>query len=96
MNRRPVFRKKRSGEIARRRLKLLLVSDKANCSPELVEMIKDDMIHVISKYMEIDSRFLEVGITKMDSASQAGSIPALYANIPLAGLTSRKIPFTWV
>lgn len=86
----PLFRKRRSGEIARRRLKLLLVSDKANCSPELVEMIKDDMIHVISKYMEIDGRRMEVGITKVDSPTQAGSIPALYANIPLINLTSKK------
>jgi len=30
----PVFRKKNSGEIARNRLKLLLVADKADCSPE--------------------------------------------------------------
>lgn len=90
-----MFRRRRSGEIARRRLKLLLVSDKANCSPELVEMIKDDMIHVISKYMEIDSRCMEVGITRVDSA-QAGSIPALYANIPLINLTVRKAPYTFV
>ena len=90
MNRAPLFRKRRSGEIARRRLKLLLVSDKANCSQELVEMIKDDMIHVISKYMEIDSRCMEVGITKVDSASQAESIPALYANIPLINVTTSK------
>ena len=90
MNRAPLFRKRRSGEIARRRLKLLLVSDKANCSQELVEMIKDDMIHVISKYMEIDSRCMEVGITKVVSASQAESIPALYANIPLINVTTSK------
>ena len=32
----PVFRKKNSGEIARNRLKLLLVADKADCSPEAV------------------------------------------------------------
>ena len=42
----PVFRKKNSGEIARNRLKLLLVADKADCSPEVMQMIKDDMIHV--------------------------------------------------
>lgn len=96
MNRGPIIRKKRSGEIARRRLKLLLVSDKANCSPELVEMIKDDMIHVISKYMEIDGRCMEVGITKVTSATETGSIPALYANIPLINLTAKKVPFTCV
>ena len=30
------FRKKGSGEVAKDRLKLLLVSDRANCSPEMM------------------------------------------------------------
>ncbi|MBE7722766.1 MAG: cell division topological specificity factor MinE, partial [Lacrimispora celerecrescens] len=51
----PVFRKKNSGEIARNRLKLLLVADKADCSPEIMQMIKDDMVRVVSRYMDIDS-----------------------------------------
>ena len=41
-----------SGEIARKRLKLLLVADKTNCSPEFLEMIRDDIFEVVSKYME--------------------------------------------
>lgn len=86
-----MFRRNKSGEIARRRLKLLLVSDKANCSPEIMEMIKDDMIHVISKYMEIDDRYMEVGITKLSSDREAGTVPALYANIPLLNLTYKGI-----
>ena len=43
------FRKKNSGNIAKDRLKLVLVSDRANCSPEVMELIKNDIIHVISK-----------------------------------------------
>ena len=45
-----LFKKKTSGDIARDRLKLLLVSDRANCSPDVMEMIKNDIIQVISKY----------------------------------------------
>ena len=45
------FRKKSSGSIAKDRLKLVLVSDRANCSPELMEQIKNDIINVISKYV---------------------------------------------
>lgn len=48
------FKKKSSGEVAKDRLKLLLVSDRSNCSPETMELIKNDIIQVISKYMEID------------------------------------------
>ncbi len=50
------FRKKSSGDVAKDRLKLLLISDRANCSPEVMELIKNDIIKVISKYMEIDWR----------------------------------------
>ena len=46
-----LFKKKGSGDVAKDRLKLLLVSDRANCSPEVMEMIKNDIIKVISKYM---------------------------------------------
>ena len=51
-----LFKKKGSGDVAKDRLKLLLVSDRANCSPEVMEMIKNDIIKVISKYMVIDGR----------------------------------------
>ena len=49
------FRKKNSGEVAKDRLKLLLISDRANCSPEVMEAIKNDIIKFITKYMDIDS-----------------------------------------
>ena len=42
-----LFKKKGSGDVAKDRLKLLLVSDRANCSPEVMEMIKNDIIKVI-------------------------------------------------
>ncbi len=42
------FKKKNSGEVAVDRLKLVLVSDRANCSPEVMEKIKNDIIKVIS------------------------------------------------
>ena len=41
-----LFKKKSSGDVAKDRLKLLLVSDRANCSPEMMEMIKRDIIQV--------------------------------------------------
>ena len=58
-----LFKKKGSSDVAKDRLKLLLVSDRANCSPEVMEMIKNDIIKVISKYMEIDTDGLDIQIT---------------------------------
>ena len=59
------FKKKSSGEVAKDRLKLLLVSDRSNCSPETMELIKNDIIQVISKYMEIDPEGLDIQIILM-------------------------------
>ncbi len=78
-----LFKKKNSGDIAKDRLKLVLVSDRANCSPEMMEMIKNDIIQVISKYMEIDAEGLDIQITQTESEGNNGNVPALYANIPI-------------
>ena len=78
-----LFKKKSSGDIAKDRLKLLLVSDRANCSPDVMEMIKNDIIQVISKYMEIDAEGLDIQITQTESEGNNGNVPALYANIPI-------------
>ena len=80
------FKKKNSGDVAKDRLKLLLISDRANCSPEIMEMIKNDIIKVISKYMEIDAEGLDIQITQTESDSKNGNVPALFANIPIKDL----------
>ena len=81
-----LFRKKSSGDIAKDRLKLLLVSDRANCSPEVMEMIKNDIAKVISKYMKIDTKSMEIQITKTGSKGRSLKNPTLYANIPILDL----------
>ena len=80
------FRKKSSGDVAKDRLKLLLISDRANCSPEVMELIKNDIIKVISKYMEIDCENLDIQITQTEPDGQNGHVPALCANIPIKDL----------
>ena len=86
------FRKKSSGNIAKDRLKLVLVSDRANCSPEIMEQIKNDIIRVISKYVEIDLDGLDINITQTQSDTNNGTVPALVANIPIRGdMKGKKI-----
>ena len=81
-----LFKKKNSGDVAKDRLKLLLVSDRANCSPDVMELIKNDIINVISKYMIIDTDGLDIQITQTESDSNNGMVPALSANIPIKDL----------
>jgi len=83
MNLLELFLKKNSGEIARNRLKLLLVSERAGCSPE---MIKNDLIRVVSRYMEVDTQGLEIKVTQVDIKEQGGKAPALFASIPIRDL----------
>ena len=85
-----LFKKRSSGDIAKDRLKLLLVSDRANCSPETMELIKKDVIKVIAKYMEIDCDGLDIQITQTESDGDNGSVPALIANIPIKELRHGK------
>ena len=91
MTRRSRMLGRRSGEIARKRLKLLLVADKTNCSPEFLELIKDDIFQVVSKYMEIDSGDIEVGLTKAFFYGISDCVPAFYTNIPIRCLSCKGI-----
>lgn len=77
------FKKKSSSNVAKDRLKLVLVSDRANCSPDIMEQIKNDIIHVISKYIEIDLEGLDIKIEQTESEGANGTVPALFANIPI-------------
>ena len=91
MNLSDFFRKKASGNVAKDRLKLVLVSDRANCSPEIMEQMKNDIIQVISKYVEIDVDGLDIKITQTESEGNNGTVPALYANIPIREVKTKKL-----
>jgi cell division topological specificity factor len=70
-----------SKDVAKDRLKLILIHDRANVSPQFLEMIKGDIIKVISNYAEIDQNGLEIKLTR--SGDQGKDVPALVANIPI-------------
>ncbi len=70
-----------SSQVAKQRLQLVLVHDRANISPGLLEKIKDDIINVISRHIEIDRSNVRVSFT------QQGSQSRLVADIPLGGNT---------
>lgn len=78
-----LWNKKCSKDYAKDRLKLLLVSDRAGCSSEILELIKNDIIMAISKYIEIDEEALDIQITKTESDSHKGLVPVMVANIPI-------------
>jgi cell division topological specificity factor len=80
-----IFKKKTvsSSNIAKGRLQLALASDRAGCSPEIMEKIKNDIINVISKYIEIDVAGLDIKIQQTEGENGEGLVPVLFANIPV-------------
>lgn len=66
-----------SKNLAKERLRLVLVHDRASVSPHLLENLKEDLIRVISDYMEIDEKALDVQLNNEDDSV------ALVANIPI-------------
>lgn len=69
--------RKTSKDIAKDRLKVVLIHDRANISPEIMQSIKNDIIEVISHYVDIDKSEMEISLEN-DSDSVA-----LLANIPI-------------
>ena len=68
---------KGSKNIAKERLRFVLVHDRVNVSPQYMEAIRDDMIKVISNYMDINETEMEINLTRSNTQV------ALVANIPV-------------
>lgn len=77
-------RQESSKNVAKERLRLVLVHDRANCSPELLDLIKEDLITALSKHIEIDQEGFDIQITKTDASNKG--LPALVANIPIRNM----------
>lgn len=75
-----------SREVARERLRLMLVHDRADVDPALLDALKDDLIRVISRYLEIDREGVEVAFHRDEGAV------ALVANMPVRSVRRHRPP----
>lgn len=83
----------KSKETAKERLHLVLMQDRANVSADFLDMMKQEIIEVIKKYIDIDEKAIDVKLTnKMNEDGTVGA-PALYANIPIVTIKNdaRKV-----
>ncbi|MFU0800924.1 MAG: cell division topological specificity factor MinE [Xylanivirga thermophila] len=71
-----------SKDIAKERLKLVLVHDRANVSPKYLDMIKDDVIKAVSSYMEIEEDAIDIHLTRVCNKDDTYT-STLIANIPI-------------
>ena len=66
--------KGRSAGYARERMKVLLVSERIDCSPQMIKMMKSDLIHSLKKYIMIDEEKVTLSISQ-DSVILHAEIP---------------------
>jgi cell division topological specificity factor len=77
-------RQSSSASKAKERLQLVLINDRTDLTPSAVEQLKDDLLDVLSKYIEIDTSSVTIDLT------QEGRQQRLIADIPIVGPPKRK------
>jgi cell division topological specificity factor len=74
-------------EVAKDRLQLILIHDRSDVSPEFLEVIKGEILKVLSNYADFDNKDIEVKLTRTEEGE--GSSPALVASIPIKNIKKR-------
>ena len=75
-----------SKNTAKERLHLVLMQDRANVSADFLELMKQEIIEVIKKYIEVDEGAIDVRLTNKPNDDGTTGAPALYANIPIMNI----------
>lgn len=83
------LKKENSKNKAKERLKLVLVHDRSDLSPKLLDMMKSDIIRVISEYVDIDENEMDIKVTRMKKNDESSPSSALVANIPILKLRNK-------
>jgi cell division topological specificity factor len=76
--------KKRSAQSAKERLQLVLIHDRTDMTQVELEALKDDIMAVISRHVDIDP-----GAVRID-VEREGREQRLVADIPLRSVTRRR------
>jgi cell division topological specificity factor len=72
-----------SSQTAKKRLKFAIVYDNLEVSDEVLDALKHDIIEVISRYFEIDTRGISLDIDRSDESS------SLVLNTPILSAIRR-------
>jgi cell division topological specificity factor len=76
--------KTKSADQAKDRLKLVLINDRTDLSSEELEVLKNELLEVISRHIEIDPASVNI------TMAQEGREQRLLADIPLKPMTTRR------
>ena len=75
-----------SKDTAKERLHLVLMQDRANVSADFLELMKQEIIEVIKKYIEVEESAIDVRLTNEIGEDGTKGAPSLYANIPILNI----------
>jgi len=81
-----LFRGEASGQTAKERLRLVLLSDHLALAPDVVDALRADLLSVISRYVEVDEAHVDVTFEQREHEV------AMLANIPILSLKERPTP----
>lgn len=76
----------KSKDAAKERLHLVLMQDRANVSADFLDLMKQEIIEVIKKYIDVDENAIDVRLTNKANGDGLAGAPALYANIPIVSI----------
>ncbi len=76
----------KSKDAAKERLHLVLMQDRANVSADFLDLMKQEIIEVIKKYIDVDENAIDVRLTNKTNGDGLAGAPALYANIPIVSI----------
>ena len=82
---------KESSDTAKERLHLVLMQDRANVSADFLELMKQEIIEVIKKYIDVDEKAIDVRLTNKTNEDGTVGAPALYANIPITTIKNENV-----
>ncbi|MBB16973.1 cell division topological specificity factor MinE [Candidatus Poribacteria bacterium] len=74
----------KSKDIAKSRLKLILVQDRLSISEEVMQSLQSEVTKLLSKYFTLNTDEVEMDLEREDNAL------ALVANIPILGMKERE------
>lgn len=77
---------KNNKDEAKERLHLVLMQDRANVSADFLDMMRQEIIDVIKKYIDVEDGDIDVRLTNKQNSDGTTGAPALYANIPIKSI----------
>lgn len=75
-----------SKDAAKERLHIVLMQDRANVSADFLELMKEEIVDVIKKYIVVDESQIDVRLTNQENEDGTLGAPSLHANIPILNI----------